>query len=127
MSTKSTRLLKDIDIGYELTPKDTEDGVAKSAKRTRKLTEKGRQFQSNFRRKQCQTIQTKLTSLVSKMDKLLVNSDNVHLVENKLELFSTLCLELQEAYEAWRGLLTEQEREIKDSWYHDQERNLMDL
>ena len=120
MSTKFTRSStrsNAMDIDYELTaPKDTDNDVDKPSVRTRKPTEKGRLFQSNNKRLQCQTIEVKLTKLMAKLDELIVDFDNVHVVQNELELLNSLRVEFQDSHKVWRDLSTEEERARNDSW-----------
>ncbi len=129
MSTNSTRQNVDMELDLELTPKVTDklEATAYKERTTRKLTERGRAFQSDTKGKQCHKIMNKLTKLIAKLDTLTGNFDNVHIVQNDFELFNSLLIEFGNVYKAWREFLTEHERPIKDNWFDEQQRNLMDF
>jgi hypothetical protein len=128
MSTNSTRQNVDMELDFELTLKDTDmlEATANKERTMRKFTECSRAFQSNTKGKQCQKIMNKLTKLIAKLDTLTGNYDNVHIVQNDFELFNSLLIQFGNVYKAWREFLTEHERPIKDNWFDEQQRNLMD-
>ncbi len=51
----------------------------------------------------------------------------MHIVQNDFEAFNSLLIEFGNVYKAWKEFLTEHERPIKDNWFDEQQRNLMNF
>ena len=61
---------------------------------------------------------------ISKLDQLILDPDNM---QNELKLFYQLWSEFQDAYDALKDLLTEEQKTTEDDWRIEQTRNLMDF
>lgn len=111
MSTKDDSLvseLSDMDLDLELTPLGNDDISVLVNRRFKKQTDKGRAYQIERKKEHCKSIPKRITKVMKTIEGSITDWDNVHEVQNDLEVFSQQQIEFQAAYEAWRDLLTAQ-------------------
>ena len=112
MSTKANSLvseLSDMDLDLELMPLGNDDINVLVNRRFKKQTDKGRAYQIERKKQYCKSIQKRITKIMKTIEGSITDWDNVHKVQNDLEVFSQQLVEFQAAYEAWRDLLSGQE------------------
>ncbi|CAB4035465.1 Hypothetical predicted protein [Paramuricea clavata] len=122
MSTKADSLvseLSDMDLDLELTPLGNDDISVRVNRRFKKQTDKGRAYQIERKKEHCKSIQKRITKIMKTIEGSITEWDNVHEVQNDLEVFSQQLVEFQAAYEAWRGLLSGQELVPVTDWYDE--------
>ncbi|CAB4008562.1 Hypothetical predicted protein [Paramuricea clavata] len=122
MSTKADSLvseLSDMDLDLELTPLGNDDISVHVNRRFKKQTDKGRAYQIERKKEHCKSIQKRITKIMKTIESSITDWDNVHEVQNDLEVFSQQLVEFQAAYEAWRDLLSGQQLVPVTDWYDE--------
>jgi hypothetical protein len=108
-----------MDLDLELTPLGNDDINVLVNRRFKKQTEKGRAYQIERKKQYCKSIQKRITKIMKTIEGSITDWDNVHEVQNDLEVFSQQLVEFQAAYEAWRDLLSGQELVPVTDWYDE--------
>lgn len=67
----------------------------------------------------CQSIQKQIKKLMKKLESLIIDFDNVHIVQNELEVFGQTLVKFQDAYSAWSDIISEQENVPVTDWYNE--------
>ena len=129
MSTKAGSLvseLSDMDLDWELTLLENDDIDACVKKRLRKPTDNGRQYQIERKKQQRKSKQKQITKLMKKIEGSIDDHDNVHQVQNDLQVFSQQLVEFQAVYESLRDLLSGKELVPVADWYDEHWRIMAD-
>ena len=113
-------------MDLELTPKETNDNIDIPV-RLRKPTDKERAYQIEMKYKHCQSIPRRITKMMKKSESLIKDFDNVHVVQNDLEILNITLVEFQDVHNAWSNILTEQEKIPAIDWYKEHWQRMVDF